>query len=63
MRKAWASLKDFGTEESSAAERCSVRHFFVVGGGKHAHVWKGDLLVLPVADDYRQITQKVRFHL
>ena len=55
-----AASTELGAAGAPAAERCSVLSLFVVGGGKRpAHVWGGDVLVLPVEDGYRQIAQKV----
>ena len=61
VRRSWAhTSSELGVADASAAERCSLRHVFVVGGSKKpAHLWSHDVLVLPVADGYRQIVHKV----
>lgn len=61
VRESWATpSSELGAAGAPAAERCSVRYLFVVGGGKgKAHVWGEDVLVLPADDGYRQIAQKV----
>lgn len=66
VRASWAShTAHLGAADAATTELCSVKPLFVVGGGKaRAHVRSDaagneDLLVLPVPDGYRQITQKV----
>lgn len=74
VRHSWAfatanASDSFGGEQppdGPAAEPCSVRHLFVVGGGSApAHLAgaqtapDGDVLILPVPDGYRQIVHKV----
>lgn len=59
VRRAWAHESNLGTAGDADGTGCAVRFLFVMGGGKRAHVWQSDMLVLPVADGYRQITQKV----
>eukprot|EP00966_Prymnesium_polylepis_P334621 7389993-Prymnesium_polylepis.1 len=65
VRRAWAHASSLGplADDDSvgvgAPADCAVRFLFVMGGGRRAHLWQGDVLVLPVADGYRQITQKV----
>ena len=44
---------------AGSAGSCSVRTFFVLGGAKQPRVGGDDLLLLPVGDRYRQISQKV----
>lgn len=40
--------------------RCAVRHYFVMGGARRERLGgAGDLLMLPVNDDYRAISEKV----
>ena len=53
-----------GAANASAEARCSMRHLFVVGGGSGAArlghpSGESDVLVLPVADGYRDISHKV----
>ena len=71
VRRSWAFAASemdpsLGAPGASPSDLCSVRHLFVVGGGKSAarlgsseQPSERDVLVLPVPDGYRQITAKV----
>ena len=65
VRRSWAfPMAILGAPNATAEEHCSMRHLFVVGGGTGAaHLGspsgESDVLVLPVADGYRQIAHKV----
>ena len=62
VRRAWArAAGSLGRPAGEARDgRCSVRHFFVLGGARRERLGGGgDLLFLPVADDYRSLSRKV----
>lgn len=63
VRRSWVrdlATSELGAAEAIASELCSMRHYFVVGGGKRAvHLWHDDVIVLPVADGYTEIVHKV----
>ena len=63
VRRSWVRdvvSTELGGAEAPAADRCSVRHYFVVGGGQRVpHLRGEDVLVLPVEDGYTEIVHKV----
>jgi hypothetical protein len=62
VRRSWAhASSELGMADAEPRSRCSVRYVFIIGGGRRSklHMLSDDVISLPVADGYRNITEKV----